>query len=567
MWAFWKKEKKMRIAKIIFCLVVVFSIRYAKGASPLVFQNDECHAWGSYSYYYWDANDNQYSFSDDYNSASGGSVSYSDSVYSSSGAGRLWVYASSGADCYGASAGGYAEGDWTFRPQVAGYSLKIEFDCSNMWFGDSMDVYLEDVTNGNQIFGYGGSAYYLWGEVENPPNEAFYFTTDLLDPTHLYHMHASVGSTADEDGPWSGSINVTVVPGPDSLDVIELKQPWPGDDGIFTNPEGINSIKLLWKTPVLFEPNFISITDENGNLIDFSVSQNNSGVMNIIFNKTLLNDKYTIEISDSVTDSNSGLQIDGDMDGVIGGNALITLEHRKRIDINNDNQINFADFAEFAENWLWSFDYDDGVVGYWDFESVVGSIISDSSRYSNDAQLCGGTIVNNGEASFDGIDDFAEIPNSNSLLFENQITLSAWVYVQEYKNDWPKILVKPYTTFSDPWELFCLDLNQHGNNPRFVITDGTPGGQIKVVSNAAVNLEINRWYHVLGAYDGQTASLYLDGELIASKQAAIQFNNIAMPLSIGSRLGQNLFKGKIDEVRIYNRAVTLPEIELLSQSR
>ena len=64
--------------------------------------------------------------------------------------------------------------------------------------------------------------------------------------------------------------------------------------------------------------------------------------------------------------------------------------------------------------------------------------------------------------------------------------------------------------------MFALDLGHYGTSPRFLITDGTPGGQTAIVFDNCRHTESERWYHIAGTYDGSTLRLYVDGEPVAS---------------------------------------------------
>ena len=75
--------------------------------------------------------------------------------------------------------------------------------------------------------------------------------------------------------------------------------------------------------------------------------------MIITFAETLLNDRYTITIRDTVTSVATGNPIDGDKDGAAGGDAVIVMEHRERHDSDNDNDIDLTDLSSLAQKWLW----------------------------------------------------------------------------------------------------------------------------------------------------------------------------------------------------------------------
>jgi len=154
---------------------------------------------------------------------------------------------------------------------------------------------------------------------------------------------------SDYDGVWRIMSNATVT-GPQ----ITMQEPKVENDGVHTNPLGVDDVRLLWNDHVLFNNSNVSITDANDVNVPFSVSGSNSQLMIIVFGETLLNDKYTITIHDTVVSAETSNPIDGDDDGYSGGDAVIVMEHRERHDSENDNDIDFADFASFADKWLWS---------------------------------------------------------------------------------------------------------------------------------------------------------------------------------------------------------------------
>jgi hypothetical protein len=79
-------------------------------------------------------------------------------------------------------------------------------------------------------------------------------------------------------------------------------------------------------------------------------------------------------------------------------------------------------------------------------------------------------------------------------------------------------------------------------------------------------VDINKWSHLVGTYDGVTLKVYINGSCVDSKDAdpsgPIDSTLSTLPLYIGGIPGtNNYFYGKIDEVAIYNRALTLEEIQ------
>jgi len=137
-------------------------------------------------------------------------------------------------------------------------------------------------------------------------------------------------------------------PGP----IIVMMEPNTTYDGVHTGQSGLAYLKILWSEPIIFDVNDVNVTDEDGTAIGFAASTNNSAVMTIQFAKTLLYGTYTITVSDSAYGFICGYPIDGDGDGVCGGDAVVFMEHRMRGDLDNNNKVNFTDLAIFAESWL-----------------------------------------------------------------------------------------------------------------------------------------------------------------------------------------------------------------------
>jgi hypothetical protein len=123
--------------------------------------------------------------------------------------------------------------------------------------------------------------------------------------------------------------------------------------GVHTNENGIGSVRLLFDQPISFQSDDVTVTDENSQSVTAFATGSGSPFMIITFQETLLTDKYTITVHDTVTSVDTGSPIDGDNDGNAGGDYIFTMEHRERHDSENDNDIDFYDLANFANNWLW----------------------------------------------------------------------------------------------------------------------------------------------------------------------------------------------------------------------
>lgn len=142
----------------------------------------------------------------------------------------------------------------------------------------------------------------------------------------------------------------------DGFPAFVMQSPAVDANSVFTTPGGIYSIELRWNMPVKFNSvGSVSVKDEQNNPIYCTVLGSGSDVMKIIFDVPLMYNKYTVTVSDSVKSFNTGRAIDGNGDGMPGGDGVFVIEHRKAEDINKDNQAELKDLKILANQWLEQF--------------------------------------------------------------------------------------------------------------------------------------------------------------------------------------------------------------------
>jgi len=214
--------------------------------------------------------------------------------------------------------------------------------------------------------------------------------------------------------------------------------------------------------------------------------------------------------------------------------------------------------------------YDPGIVSYWKCDEGAGTTASDSVDANNGA-LDGATWTTGrvGNAlRFDG-DDRMVIPDSPSLS-PSRITVETWVtfdriaYGSGYSGTDSQVLISKggdrtegayYLTQSGP--------TSSSSALNFSIgpcCESAPAG----VSTPLMTLETNRWYHVAGTYDGSILDIYLDGVLQGSKDIGSTQVGNSSPLYFSyNDVGVYTYylDGSLDEVAIFSRALTAPEIQ------
>ena len=200
-----------------------------------------------------------------------------------------------------------------------------------------------------------------------------------------------------------------------------------------------------------------------------------------------------------------------------------------------------------------AFSAEEGLVGYWNFDEGKGDVASDSSGNKNDAKLVRSPEWVDGKfgkaLKLDGgKTQKVEVPDSPSFAkITTAVTMEAWVNPAGFSG-WMSFGVKgdiTYGMFIEPTQF--VRIHYSGVN-----TLDTPAGAIKA----------NEWTHVVGTYDGETVTIYLNGV----KQAELKAS-AAVPASVatfvigGTQESRDWFSGMIDEVKLYSRGLTEDEVK------
>jgi len=198
-----------------------------------------------------------------------------------------------------------------------------------------------------------------------------------------------------------------------------------------------------------------------------------------------------------------------------------------------------------------------GLVGCWKLDETSGLTAADSSGYSNNGTLtnmAGNEWTNgvvNGALGLDGSNDYVNCGNGASLNITEAITLSAWVNTDDSADGQHH----SYVTKGD----HAYSIQQGWNNyiEFFIYDSGW------YAANFLVDSSFNGvWHHLAGTYDGSQVKIYLDGVLRNTANHVGSIASTAYNVNIGrcSEVTDRLYDGRIDDVRIYNRALSANEI-------
>ena len=212
--------------------------------------------------------------------------------------------------------------------------------------------------------------------------------------------------------------------------------------------------------------------------------------------------------------------------------------------------------------WPPIFPLDKGLVAWWPFDDRSGSVLRDRSGKGNHGTLYGPTWVagRRGSAlSFDGVDDYVEIPNSDSLGVTATATFEAWAKIASLPNTYPRILSKETGTAASS---FAISVWSNTRQAWLTIAGAMKGRSETVLADGT-------WYHIVFVIgDGLYAKCYVNGKL--DYTVGIESGTIPVTtynLLIGNNpTTERQFHGIIDEVRVYNRALTAAEIKRLYET-
>jgi len=278
---------------------------------------------------------------------------------------------------------------------------------------------------------------------------------------------------------------------------------------------------------------------------------------------------HTIYFGDNFDDVNSATG------GVPQVDALFapgTLEMDKtyywRVDEFIGTATNRGDVWSFTTLPLIPVAEDPDLVAWWTFDEGIGSTALDWSGHENHVMLFGSEWVSpgvQGDAAL-SIGRYGAIENLSYAASDlTEVTVTAWVRTSSPEDQ--------YIISFDRNEYYRLEINGDGGGPGQIGWDVmTSSGQVDYGSVSRV--DDGRWHHVTGVFDSGTATIYIDGVPEPSATGGATFgsgntrfgyvgaNSEATDFNVGRGSGLPV-SGEVDDIRIYHRALTQEEIELI----
>jgi len=224
---------------------------------------------------------------------------------------------------------------------------------------------------------------------------------------------------------------------------------------------------------------------------------------------------------------------------------------------------------------LWSFKTlpdipitDPNLVGWWKLDEGSGTTVLDRSGHGNHGALQGDpqwVIGYDADAlMFDGVDDWVEVPHADILTVDSEVTVMAWIYTERHTGppgqDYQGIVAKGNSIRS--YSLYT----QAAGTLHF----STTSEDAYVGSSSSDLVPLNEWVHVAAMVVNGSHLFYINGEPAGEGGGGITLPGAADTANVVIGRTQEgstrSFLGMIDDVRIYNKALTQDEIEQVMRS-
>jgi rhamnogalacturonyl hydrolase YesR len=235
-------------------------------------------------------------------------------------------------------------------------------------------------------------------------------------------------------------------------------------------------------------------------------------------------------------------------------------------DFSGDCRVNLADFAILAGQWMEQYftplvPTDPGtgnLAAHWPLDGNYDDVTGNGFN-----AISGGNPLfvdpgHSGQSVYFNSASYLDCQNSAAMHLTGGASISAWIKSSGLKHQYASVVTKGLTAWRLIRNSWSSAMSFHFN----------AAGTGEFQANGQTAVLDNQWHHLVGVYDGSQVRLYVDGQLDAYG-AAGAVKTSTDPVYIGSRVNRvsdRSWEGQIDDVRIYNRALTEAEIFHLAEA-
>jgi hypothetical protein len=207
----------------------------------------------------------------------------------------------------------------------------------------------------------------------------------------------------------------------------------------------------------------------------------------------------------------------------------------------------------------------EGLVGWWKLDDGSGTKLQDSSGQNRHGSLFGESEWEKGRVNqalrFRGNQPRASVPSDEALRLTGDMTVAAWFFLESRSTDWVRLVGKgaPDTRNYGLW------LEQPPGNRILFQMGESPATHTNVFASGTS--EVGKWCHLAGVVKDATLTLYVNGKMSSSQPRVKVPPTSTDPLTLGAAGFHGGLFGLLDDVRLYNRALSDQEIEQLANPK
>ena len=199
---------------------------------------------------------------------------------------------------------------------------------------------------------------------------------------------------------------------------------------------------------------------------------------------------------------------------------------------------------------------------------ATGGGWADISGNDNHGEILNGTTTSDdgtiiGALDFDGVDDYITLGNDSELGFTNGIfSVETWVYIPSSwtaGSQYPNLISKGAKAGwdTDGWSLFCF--RDRGSPPGYSLGIGMRNSGTTNIREV-LNVDSDKWLHVVGTLDGSTIKIYINGIQELSNSQTINPPSTSTEVLIGRDSNVQYFPGRMAGAKLYNKSLTPTEV-------
>ena len=209
----------------------------------------------------------------------------------------------------------------------------------------------------------------------------------------------------------------------------------------------------------------------------------------------------------------------------------------------------------------WVINDDDALMLYFTFDEDEGGKVTDVSGNNLEGVFEGAVWSKDGKFGgavyLEDTERFVEVDAVPELDITDELTIQGWFFPEESQGDSNLMGRRSGGNVGG----YCLQWSAQFTGAPQIETWINIGGWQGSRKLQTIEPELEEWHHVSSTYDGDMIRQYIDGELDVEFGPAGKINSIEAVFGIGKgQTGLTGMVGLVDEVAVYNRALTVDEI-------